>query len=59
MLIGRPSVRRAGQREAPAPADVKLDGAHFAVRLAPGAGTRLVIDMQRYTNQPTFAFPWV
>jgi hypothetical protein len=30
----------------------------FTVRLAPGAGTELVIYNQRYTNQPTLAFPW-
>ena len=58
MLFGRPSVRRAQQREAPKEQDVKLEGSHFTVRLAPGAGTRLVIEMQRFANQPTFAFPW-
>ncbi|NKB65450.1 MAG: hypothetical protein GKR89_00175 [Candidatus Latescibacteria bacterium] len=30
----------------------------FVVQLAPGAGARLEIDMQRYVNAPTFAFPW-
>ncbi len=38
---------------------VPVDGRHFAVRLAPGAGERLVISLQRYANQPTLAFPWV
>jgi hypothetical protein len=37
---------------------VTVDGASFAVRLAPGCGTRLVLKMQRYANQPTLAFPW-
>ena len=59
MLFGRPSVRRAQQREPEPQQDVQVDGSHVAVRLAPGAGTRLVIDMQRYVNQPTFAQPWV
>jgi hypothetical protein len=30
----------------------------LTVRLAPGCGTRLQIDMQRYANPPTLAFPW-
>jgi hypothetical protein len=36
-----------------------VNARHFAVRLAPGAGTRLSIRMRRYANPPTFAFPWV
>ena len=28
------------------------------VRLAPGSGSRIVIKMKRYVNQPTFVFPW-
>ena len=35
-----------------------VDDSHFAVRLAPGCGERLTIEMQRYANRPTFAFPW-
>ena len=30
----------------------------FTVRLAPGAGTRLSVRMQRYANPPTLDFPW-
>lgn len=30
----------------------------FAVRLAPGCGARLTLQMRRYVNQPTLAFPW-
>ena len=60
MLLGRAG---GGRRRPPAPVtkpvSVEVDGTHFAVRLAPGAGARLVIDMQRYVNQQTFAFPWV
>ena len=33
-------------------------GPHAAVRLAPGSGSRMTIKMDRYANQPTFAFPW-
>lgn len=33
-------------------------GTSFQVRLGPGCGTRMVIKMKRYENQPTFAFPW-
>jgi hypothetical protein len=35
-----------------------VDATHFTVRLAPGAGSRLVLHMQRYVNPPTMAFPW-
>jgi hypothetical protein len=35
-----------------------VDHPHFAVRLAPGAGVRLVIARQRYANQPTLSRPW-
>ena len=31
---------------------------YFTVRLAPGAGARLVINMRRYANQPTLLRPW-
>ena len=30
----------------------------FTVHLAPGAGARMVIHTRRYSNTPTFAFPW-
>ena len=35
-----------------------VEGRHFAVRLAPGAGAELVIRDTRYVNQPTMAMPW-
>ena len=38
--------------------EVELDGSSFRVRLAPGAGARLELEMERYARQPTFAFPW-
>lgn len=31
---------------------------HFTVRLLPGSGSRIRIEMARYKNQPTLAFPW-
>ena len=37
---------------------VSLDAPHFQVRLAPGAGGRLVLKMQRYVNQPTLRHPF-
>jgi hypothetical protein len=37
---------------------VALDGSHFTVRLAPGAGESLTVGMKRYANAPTAAFPW-
>lgn len=37
---------------------VALDGPHFGVRLAPGAGETLVISMKRYANAPTAILPW-
>ena len=35
-----------------------VDGTHFTVRLGPGCGCRLEIEMQRYASAPTFTFPW-
>ena len=37
---------------------VAVDDAAFRVELAPGAGSTFEIKMQRYVNDPTFAFPW-
>lgn len=37
---------------------VKLNSPFFEVRLAPGAGERLAIKMNRYVNQPTLLPPW-
>ena len=37
---------------------IDLDAPRFTIRLAPGAGTRLMIRTRRYVNQPTLAFPW-
>jgi hypothetical protein len=37
---------------------VPVKGVSFAVRLAPGAGSRLTLHMRRYVNRPTLAFPW-
>lgn len=36
----------------------EVGGSHFSVRLEPGAGTRLILAMDRYVNQPTLSFPW-
>jgi hypothetical protein len=35
-----------------------VNDSHFTVRLAPGAGARLILSMRRYVNQPVLAFPW-
>ena len=35
-----------------------VDGRTFDVLLAPGAGARLLLQMKRYANPPTLAFPW-
>lgn len=35
-----------------------VNGRHFTLRLAPGAGVKLNLGMKRYANAPTFAFPW-
>ncbi len=37
---------------------VSIDAPIVTVRLAPGAGGRMVLGMRRYVNQPTLAFPW-
>ncbi len=38
--------------------DRVLNHPTFTLRLAPGAGSRITIKMNRYANQPTFTFPW-
>jgi hypothetical protein len=35
-----------------------VNSSSFAVRLSPGAGARLTVQMRRYVNRPTLAFPW-
>lgn len=35
-----------------------VDDRLFYLRLGPGAGVDLVVEMNRYANQPTLAFPW-
>jgi len=35
-----------------------VNGRYFSVRLAPGAGARLEIQMKRFANDPTLSFPW-
>ena len=37
---------------------ITVDAPYLTVRLAPGAGETLTINVQRYVNQPTLAFPW-
>ncbi|MEZ6069253.1 MAG: hypothetical protein R3C10_03060 [Pirellulales bacterium] len=36
----------------------EVNAPQFAVKLAPGAGVRLVIQQDRYANQPTLLAPW-
>jgi hypothetical protein len=38
---------------------VEVNGRSFDVRLAPGAGAKLKIEMKRFANEPTLSFPWV
>ncbi|QTC92305.1 hypothetical protein [Brevundimonas goettingensis] len=35
-----------------------VNASAFTLKLAPGAGTRVVLAMDRYVNQPTLNFPW-
>jgi hypothetical protein len=37
---------------------VPLNGSSFTVRLEPGCGTRMVLKMKRFVNQPSLVFPW-
>ncbi|KRA62392.1 hypothetical protein ASD79_22135 [Caulobacter sp. Root655] len=39
-------------------APVAIDASAFTVRLAAGAGARLVLKMKRHVNAPTLNFPW-
>ena len=37
---------------------LSVNRSSFNVQLAPGSGSSIIIKMNRYANQPTFAFPW-
>jgi hypothetical protein len=37
---------------------VPINAPYFELRLAPGAGEKLTLKMNRYVNDPTLAFPW-
>ena len=37
---------------------LQVNSRDFAVELAPGAGERIAIAMERYANQPALAPPW-
>jgi hypothetical protein len=37
---------------------IPVDAPHFEVRLEPGTGATLSIDLERYAHQPTLRFPW-
>ena len=38
--------------------EVPVGATSFSVRLAPGAGSRLVLKVRRYVNAPTLMPPW-
>ena len=37
---------------------IPIDASSFDVRLEPGAGATLTIQLQRYVHQPALKFPW-
>ena len=37
---------------------IEIDAPTVALRLMPGCGTRLELEMKRYLNQPTMILPW-
>ena len=37
---------------------VAVDAPYVTIRLAPGAGATLTLQLRRYAHQPTLAFPW-
>jgi hypothetical protein len=39
-------------------ATLTINGRHFEVALAPGAGARIKLGIKRHANQPTLAWPW-
>ncbi|MCB1120252.1 MAG: hypothetical protein KJT03_01785 [Verrucomicrobiae bacterium] len=36
----------------------RIDGHAFVVNLAPGSGSSLRIELKRYSNKPSYAYPW-
>ena len=35
-----------------------VDDSDFEVALAPGAGVKLSVELDRYVNKPSYQFPW-
>ena len=44
--------------DAEKPTSETLTGRSITITLGPGCGTRLKLDMVRYSNEPTIRFPW-
>ena len=38
--------------------EVRVEASYFTVKLAPGCGRPLTLQMERYVNQPTMTLPW-
>ena len=45
-------------REGEAQKMVPVEGRYFAVELPPSTAIRLDMDMRRFANDPSYAFPW-
>jgi len=37
---------------------IEVNGRHLTVNLRPGSGVKLILEMERYVNTPTYALPW-
>ena len=56
--VENPSPRESRNRQSHSTYQQEVDGVAFSVHLTPGAGTSLRIQIDRYSNQPSYTFPW-
>ena len=48
----------AARKQGEAAAPTQVNGKHFAVTLPPSTSIKIDAGMRRFSNKPTFAFPW-
>lgn len=53
-----PSPRHDSTESSTGKGSVKVDSHALVVGLAPGAGSTLRLEMKRYSNKPSYGFPW-
>lgn len=55
---GEHRFRSVAHQQGAGESSVRLDGPAFALEVAPGSGSTLKIQIERYVNQPSYDHPW-